>query len=307
MRKKAGDSIPSRPRERLLVTRGRTAVLLWQAVKGGTCIPQAKGHSLWAGVEGESWGDSSRGVAQPPQTGLRAPGCFTFLFPTPPPFLWPELWVICVRLQARAYSSRENSGAQSLVLQQASKPDHLPWLRSMHGWENTGGVCVCVCRGWWRIAIEADLCTVCLLSTASFPDSRGTELLGEITPVGITTYSHFRVLWFIAAGIAEKRRGSYSVAAPATGWRPAGGLEGLTLSEGLWLWPHVCSIEGRKSQEDLLLIAHPVSAPGNALPHPFTYPSGATSSSPLFPMTLAPHRFVMWKCAGQRPESHLWD
>lgn len=46
MRKKAGDSIPLGPRERLL-PRGETAVpLLRKAAEGGSCIPQAAGHSL---------------------------------------------------------------------------------------------------------------------------------------------------------------------------------------------------------------------------------------------------------------------
>ena len=45
MRKRAGLSIPPGPRKRLL-PRGGTAVLLFEAVEGGTCIPQAAGHAL---------------------------------------------------------------------------------------------------------------------------------------------------------------------------------------------------------------------------------------------------------------------
>ena len=149
MRKRAGPSIPLGPRKRLLLPRGGTAVLLCKAVEGGTCIPQAAGHTLWAGVEGKSQDDLSRGGARHCQLGLKALQRFTFFLPTPPPFLWPELVVIWVRLPARAYLSTKMQAPQSLALLPASRPGHLhrlswPWLRSMGGWEITSGVCVCV-------------------------------------------------------------------------------------------------------------------------------------------------------------------
>lgn len=69
------------------------------------------------------------------------------------------------------------------------------------------------------------LCVFSIEHSYLKPGEHGSS--GEVTPVGIATYSHLSVLCFV--GVTDGRKGSYSVAGTAKGEGSAGGPRGSDL------------------------------------------------------------------------------
>lgn len=118
---------------------------------------------------------------------------------------------------------------------------------------------------------------------------------GELSPVGVATYSQLSGLRFAGVGVTAGRKGSCSAAVPAVGEGSAGDPQ--RWSRGCA--PRPGSVEGRNSQDDLFLIVHLAPPPRMfSLSLYLSFRSHLLSPA-LFLVTLAPPVLVMWERVGQ--------
>lgn len=129
------------------------------------------------------------------------------------------------------------------------------------------------------------LCVFSIEHSYLKPGEHGSS--GEVTPVGIATYSHLSLLCFV--GVTDGRKGSYSVAGRPRVRALQVDRGGRTFGEDLQgCGPSFGSTEGQKSREGLLLIAHLAPPPPRTASLALHLSFRGHLIAPPFPVTPAP-------------------